>query len=1366
VSRKDHLERSIRESHAIIREYEETIQTSDRAEERLRAQRQIDRQWRLIEDYLKEYAPLVGNVLPPDIAEIAAYFDPTGAVPSRQELTTGVQVVQQADREYVDLEIRILRQQTDGYLVEITLNGQQEFRGYLSADVVSKVFRSDRAAAGSRLFDALFDDSDLRDAWGQAKGKEVPRHIRLWIDVDAPELHALPWEVMQEGEVMLAAGTDTPFSRYMPDDSPWGGAVAERPIRVLAVISNPQDLRERYELSPVDVGAEREILQSALAIVGEGEIKLDFLDAPVTLERLEQALREGYHVLHFVGHGAFSIRRGQAAVYLQDGDGNARLVRDEDLVRMLARLGTRPALVTLVACQSATRSTADAFAGLGPRLVSIGIPAVLAMQDAVAIETARVFEATFYKRLLAHGCVDLAANEARATLLTAGRSDADTPVLFLRLKDGQLFAPVMAGPQRLYSAQEIGAEWNRSALRELLTAAFTDGELTALCYDFYPRVYDEFGEGMGKSAKIHRLLAHCISHEKVEVLLALVRERNPAQYKHYEEGRVYAQGVTGVALSVPDQSVQETPTPREESLRDLELAYLDGLLEDYDYWREHYTPLAGIKEVRAAVQDGPRLDLPMPFVPRGFSKLIERDFGGRGEVKREQVDDLREAIREHRRIVLLGDPGSGKTTTLWRLAYEYAQAAREDEGASLPVFIPLGGYTDDSPFDAYLARQLGPLSSHLGAYLSAGRLVLLLDGLNEMPQAEYARRVGRIREVLDRYPDGMVIVTCRTLDYVIRLENLQKVEVSPLDPVRIHTFLCNYLGEVTGERLCWELAGIGEARELCDTWQGAGGTWEAFWTAEEMPENVYSETTGAQDRLWERLRQEPPQMLSLGSNPYMLLMTAQVYARAGGVLPANRATLFEAFADTLLERERERCDRAWIEAETQKDGLAALAYAMQAEGGGQGTSVGRAWALAHLCQAVPGCDAERLLYLATSATLLDTSDSIVRFYHQLLQEYFAARELGRRVNAGESLARYWPSGWWEPSGWEETFILLAGMEADASALLVKLAETNPVVAGRCLLEGGAGGDEADRRNVIEALIAAIDDQELPPAARVQAGDTLARLGDPRPGVGLRLDGLPDIVWCEVPAGSFTMSSDDADEMAFDSEKPQHEVRLPAFRIARYPVTNAQYAAFVRDRGYTTRWRACWTDDGWAWKEDRAGPDTYGGIFDLPNHPVVMVTWYEAVAFCRWLTEQLRRTGKIETGTEVALPSEAQWEKAARGTDGRIYPWGDQADPNRANYDDTGVGTTSAVGCFPGGASPYGALDMSGNVWEWCRTEWQDNYENYQDADNLEGTGRRVLRGGSFDDPRHVVRCSFRYWPSPLYVWLGYGFRLCVSPVSR
>jgi formylglycine-generating enzyme required for sulfatase activity len=546
--------------------------------------------------------------------------------------------------------------------------------------------------------------------------------------------------------------------------------------------------------------------------------------------------------------------------------------------------------------------------------------------------------------------------------------------------------------------------------------------------------------------------------------------------------------------------------------------------------------------------------------------------------------------------------------------------------------------------------------------------------------------------------------------------------------------------------------------------------------------------------LWSRLQRELPPLLAMGRNPYQLLMTAQVYAGAGGELPANRAQLFAAFVDTLLAREKKRHPQEWIEIECQKNGLAALAYAMQGEHG-RGTTVEREWAMTRLHIGMIGSgvkkllysaittllpsshkrlkssNGERLLYLASSATLLDAGDTTVRFYHQLLQEYFAAREMGRRIAAGESLARYWPPDrWWKTSGWEETVILLAGMEEpDASVLLEKLAPVNPVVAARCLVEGGAEASETARYNVITTLRGRMTDQRQPPIGRAEAGRAVNWLGDPRPGVGLNPEtGLPDIAWCQVPAGPFLMGSGDDDGMAYDDENPQHhnETITQGYRVSRYPTTNAQYAAFVEAGGYQ-EWRY-WTDAGWVLKEvgKWAGPVDRGEPFNLPNHPVGGVSWYEVVAFCRWLTEQLHQNGGLAADKEITLPTESQWEKAARGTDGQIYPWGNEPDPNRANCDDSGIGATSAAGCFPGGASPYGVEDISGNVWEWCRTKWEDNYENYQEDNDLEGGDLRVLRGGSFYGGQWYVRCAFRYRNYPQYRHVNYGFRVVAAPFSQ
>ena len=342
--------------------------------------------------------------------------------------------------EWLDFEIRIFKRRGRAYPVEITLGGQQEFCGNLSAGILPWVSSGVPAKDGKWLFEALFADSNLRSAWAEARAKPSRRRIRLRIDPAAAELHPLPWELLQEGPVMLSAHADTPFSRYLPISLAWGKPNKARPVRALVAISNPDDLHSKHGLPPVDPDLERQTLQDVLTRVDKSELQVDCMDAPVTLERLEVALRKGYHILHFMGHGAFSTKDEQAALYLQDESGLGKRVLDDELAGMLARQGVQPRLVFLAACQSATRSTGDAFLGLAPKLVSIGVPAVVAMQDVVTITTARQFSAMFYQRLLEHGQVDLATNEARSTLLTAGRPDAAVPVLFMRLKSGQLWA--------------------------------------------------------------------------------------------------------------------------------------------------------------------------------------------------------------------------------------------------------------------------------------------------------------------------------------------------------------------------------------------------------------------------------------------------------------------------------------------------------------------------------------------------------------------------------------------------------------------------------------------------------------------------------------------------------------------------------------------------------------------------------------------------------------------------------------------------------------------------------------------------------------------------------------------------------------
>jgi len=247
----------------------------------------------------------------------------------------------------------------------------------------------------------------------------------------------------------------------------------------------------------------------------------------------------------------------------------------------------------------------------------------------------------------------------------------------------------------------------------------------------------------------------------------------------------------------------------------------------------------------------------------------------------------------------------------------------------------------------------------------------------------------------------------------------------------------------------------------------------------------------------------------------------------------------------------------------------------------------------------------------------------------------------------------------------------------------------------------------------------------------------------------------------VPAGEFLMGSDPARvKRARGNEQPQHTLYLPDYYLAKTPVTNAQYTAFVHATGHEL-------------------PEHWEGGKLLPgkeDHPVVNVSWYDAVAYCNWLSQV---TGKV-----YCLPSEAEWEKAARGTDGRIYPWGDELpDERRCNFGNI-VGRTTAVGRYsPQGDSPYGCADMAGNVWEWTRSRiresrhvggerWFEMAFRYpydpEDGRENPGAGRdvlRVLRGGAFDYAGKLVRCAYRLPHDPSGRLGDIGFRV-VAALAR
>ena len=237
--------------------------------------------------------------------------------------------------------------------------------------------------------------------------------------------------------------------------------------------------------------------------------------------------------------------------------------------------------------------------------------------------------------------------------------------------------------------------------------------------------------------------------------------------------------------------------------------------------------------------------------------------------------------------------------------------------------------------------------------------------------------------------------------------------------------------------------------------------------------------------------------------------------------------------------------------------------------------------------------------------------------------------------------------------------------------------------------------------------------------------------------------------CLVPSGEFLMGSADTDRDAGDDEKPRHQVYLDAFYVGRYPVTQAQYARFVQATGHRVPF--LWGDWAQPYNWDRARKAPPG---DRLDHPVVMVGWDDAAAFCRW--------------AGLRLPTEAEWEKAARGTDGRIYPWGNTWDAGKCSAEQ-GKGGTTPVGAYsPAGDSPNGCADVAGNVWERVSDWYSDAYYRNSPARNPQGPDSgpiRALRGAAFTDLQRSVRCAARHRHNPLNWHDDVGFRVVVAPGS-
>jgi len=787
-----------------------------------------------------------------------------------------------------------------------------------------------------------------------------------------------------------------------------------------------------------------------------------------------------------------------------------------------------------------------------------------------------------------------------------------------------------------------------------------------------------------------------------------------------------------------------------------------------------------------------------------------------------------EATARERQMVLLGDPGSGKSTFANYLALCLAGARLERSGKTsalpgdewlahlkpawihgplLPLQVTLRHFARSNwcngtaaglwnfVEDTLAAQGLASFSPYLRRQLLDGGVMVLLDGLDEVADPEERKAVrNTVTDFAATYghPTNRYLVTCRGYAYQDPRSQLERFAAHTLAP-----FNQKQIDEFIG---CWY-------KEVCRL------GWKNEIEAEDLTHRLQAAT-------------RRPDLAPLARSPLQLTMMASLHF-SWGRLPEDRAKLYQQMVELLLVRWQEArlgeevSVTQAVSADKLESALEQVAFvAHRAQEGPEGTAdVGEVVLRSVLKDYLEGSwdrAGELAAYIRERAGLLiERGPGVYTFPHRSYQEYLAGSHLAVQPDFPDQAASLIRENY---AQWREVVLWAVGVMArlkkmihvavDVAAALCPREVPDQAVseadwrsaylAGEVLLEIGLEGVKARERHervlarVQGWLMALIKRGALTPAERAAAGNVLARLGDPRPGVGLREDGLPDVVWCEVPAGPFIMGTRKEEIPAlkerfgeyewyeYEWEMPQHRLDLLAYSISKYPVTNAQFQAFVEAGGY--RERQYWVEaeaaqfwqDGMIkhifprtikegeieWIEGIANtPKDLGEPFNLSNHPVVGATWYEAVAFCHWLTERLQETGEIGLDQEVTLPSEAQWEKAARGDDGRIFPWGSEFDAAKCNVYETGIGVTSAVGMFPAGASPYGVQDMGGNTLEWCRTKWRDNYKEPAD-ESLEGMSLRVLRDGAYYLNRGVARCAVRNRIAP-DVSYSFSFRICL-----
>jgi formylglycine-generating enzyme required for sulfatase activity len=905
---------------------------------------------------------------------------------------------------------------------------------------------------------------------------------------------------------------------------------------------------------------------------------------------------------------------------------------------------------------------------------------------------------------------------------------------------------------------------------------------------------------------------------------------------------------------VMHKTVQEMRDPSQMDAGELRAAYLTHLLD------EHNRLLLGGIDPKAATADN---DLALSAVytalltesveQNEMERVLRERAAPDKEMRAKRLSALTQ-LNRHNRLVLLGDPGSGKSTFVNFVAVclagealthpqlnldllrqplppEDDESERHDEkkepepqpwdqGALLPVCIVLRDFAArglPAPGQKATADHLWQyLESELKAaslleylpflkkeLLEKGGL-FLFDGLDEVPTADQHRlHIKQVVEDVARvYGKCRILVTSRTYAYQKqdwRLSHFAETVLAPFSRGQIEQFVTRWYAHV-GPR----------SRLKGEDAQGRAAL---------LKQAIFNSR-----RLYE-----------LAERPLLLTLMASLHAWRGGSLPEKREELYADAVDLLLDLwEQQRIVRdtggkvrviqpsleQWLRVNNRdkvRELLNRLAYEAHA---GQAELVGTAdIAEEKLVMGLLALSEDQSLqprhlveFLSNRAgLLLPRGVGVYTFPHRTFQEYLAACHLTQDAYYPAHVAELART---DPDRWREAALLAGAKAARGSAyalwaLVTELCHQPPGeggkadywgahLAGQFLVESAdlTSLTPARQRQVDQArhwLAQALTRPTLPATERALAGRHLAQLGDTRPEV-LDVDAMQ---FCYVPAGDFDMG--EGEEL-----HRQHCLDYP-YWLARFPVTHAQYMAFVDAGGYgQEEWWAeavaagVWQDGAYTgWGDRRTQPRDWGRSFQLSNQPVVGVSWYEALAFSKWLMARWRKKGWLPASWQVTLPSEAEWEKAARGgltiparpllagigdlagadTEAialkanpaaqRIYPWtGSDLTPELANYGDGEINQTSAVGCFAGTLSVYGCEEMIGNVFEWTRS-LHKSYP-YDPDDGREKLARgeydwTVLRGGGWAWEAKYQRCGARNRSHPSNGYRSLGIRLALSP---